>query len=306
MASPLIMANFVQDQTVTMNIKVLAMAAFDLWKTEWESFMKGETTDLIYETEMYYERSAPARQRTETNASGIRNQMVEGFQFTTKLKYYASVITIGKQQLKFARKDHKFEQNIADSNTRSIKSAQEYEGANVLSNGFTQSAAFLGGDGYCFFSASHTWKSGGTYTNLLDSSPFAKSTVESQYTKVAGATMEYGQPAEQHVKKIIFGTDNYFTVPEVYFSQYNPETNTNSKNMLESERPNMVLSHYLASPKSYFLQTESEGMNMKDAGPAEIDEYQDTTDVRYLNVAINQWFGAGFSKPMATYGCQGV
>lgn len=306
MASPLILANFAQDQTITMNIKVLSMAAFEMWKNEWESLMKSENTDLLYETEMGYEGPGAAKTRTEQNADGIRNDMVEGYQYTVRLKHFASVVTLGMHLRKFARKDHKIEQNVANYNTRSIKLAQEYEGANVLSNGFTQSAPYLGGDGYCLFSASHVWKSGGSYSNLLTSTPFAKGSVESNYKTIGSATMEHGNPAEQHVKKIIFGTDNMFEVPELFNSAYNPENNTNAKNMLADQKPSLVLNHYLASASSYFYSTGDDGLVMKEAGKPSTEDYMDTSDVRYLNVAINHWCGAGFIKPMVNYGNAGT
>lgn len=306
MASPLILANFAQDQTITMNIKVLTAMAFEMWVNEWEKLMPSENTDLLYETEQGYEGPGAAKTRTETDAAGIRQEMVEGYGYTIRLKHFAAVVTLGMHLRKFSRKDHKLEKMVADYNTRSIKFAQEYEGANVLNNGFTATAPYLGGDGYCFFSGSHVWKSGGTYSNLLTSSPFSKSTVEANYSTIASAKMEHNNPAEQHVKKIIFGTDNYFVVPEIYESAYNPETNTNAKNMLAEEKPQLVLNHYLASASSYFFGTGEKGMVMKESGKATTEDYMSTTDERYLNIAINHYCGANFIKPMATYGCAGV
>lgn len=300
----LILDNFEQDRTVTQNIRVMSSAAYLAWKPEFERFMPTESTDLPYETVMHYEGTAPASARSETSASGIRRDIKEGYKFTANLKHYAAEVTIGMHQRKFARQDHKFLKNIADYLTRSMTIAQEYEGANVLNNGFD--STYTGGDSVCFFNASHPWKSGGTYDNTLASASAGKTTLETAYQGVAGAKMEYNIPAMLMVKKLVFGTSNYFVIPEIYNSMYNPETNVNARNMLETEKPNLILCHYLTDTDSYYLGTQEDAMVMYEAGGVTPDSYMETSSTRYQVEAVNQFCGATFTHPLRMFGSQGV
>lgn len=299
-----ILDNFEQDRTITQNIRVFSMAAFNAYTPEWPRLMPKVETDMPYEKQMHYEGSAAASVRTETDAQNIRKEMKEGYLFTVNLKHYAAEMAIGMHQRKFARKDHKFLKQIADFNVRSINIAQEYEGANVLNNGFDTN--YVGGDSAALFSSSHAWQTGGTYDNTLAAAAASKTSLETAYTTIAAAKMEQAIPAKLMVKKIIFGTSNYFVIPEIYSSQYNPETNTNAKNMLESEGAEMVLNHYLTDTDSYYLHTQEDSSAMYQAGAPTPDSYLETTSTRYQIEAINLFCGASFFKPLAVFGSQGL
>lgn len=144
--------------------------------------------------------------------------------------------------------------------TFSTKTTVETIHANVLNNGFTNSAPFLGGDGVCLFSASHP-TAGGLQSNLLTAADFSETALEDALKQIFKVKNNRGLPINPTAKKLFVSTDDIFNATRVLESQLRTSTANNDINATRAMGMlpgGVMMNPYFTDPDAWFVQTNVE------------------------------------------------
>ena len=186
--------------------------------------------------------------------------------------------------------------------SRSQKLAYEYECANVINNGW--STSYTGYDGQPYFSASNTWRSGGTYSNLLANVLLGRDSMENALIQITQATMEFSIPASLRPSWVHIGTSNIFVLPELLKSSLDPETDSNAYNVLQDWMLKKNCNHYFSDTNSYVIDTDVETRVLYEAQPVQFSSYVDNPTKNLVENGMSS-IGAGFIRKLGSFGSQG-
>jgi hypothetical protein len=287
--------------TITKNLKVLTVASFKTWQNEYKMLMPKKKTDLKKNQNMNYEGPGVSPQKAEGDSSD-QTRLYEGNIETINQKVYSFEMPVTWEQRHFAYKNYAFMNQLGMYLARSQKLRYEYECANVHNQGF--SGGPTGADGEQYYSASHTWKSGGSYSNLLDSVDMGKDALESHLKTIAAKTMERSIPAALRPGMIHIGTSNIFVLPELLKSSLDPETNTNAYNALNEYPLKKNLNHYFSDADSYIIDTDVKTRVLLESQGTKFDSYVDNPTLNLVERAMSS-IGAGFERQLGSFASQG-
>jgi hypothetical protein len=285
------------------NIKIYAGTEFMMQEKECWKFCKKVTTDQRFEQRLSFEGPGAASEHTEEHDIATVDYK-EGYKTTIPQKQYAVEIRISWAARQFAVKSAQVSQQIGTYLGRAGTLAYEYKGANIIDYGYTDSAAYHGGDSKPLFSATHPWKTGGTYSNVLSTAAASKTSIKAAGKTVHNAKMENSIPANLKMNKILFRYENVYEIPEILTSQLDPETGNNRNNALKDEGLEMVILHYPTDTNGWEILTTDSDLEIVEAAAPFLatNAYPNKSIGENIFMSMNN----GFAKPLGTYGNQGA
>jgi len=289
--------------TLSKNIKFATVSAFTEYKKEcWEFAMK-EKTDQKYEQYLGYEGFGATPEITE--GGDIQPvEFKEGYKTQIAQKQFAYEVRVTWAQRRFAVKAAAFAKQIGYFLGRSANLAYENKGADILNNGFTDSAAYYGGDSKPLFSASHPFKTGGTYSNVLTSADLSKTSLKSALMTIQNAKMENSIPAKLTAKNIIIGYENVFELPELLKSTLDPANGNNTYNAIQDFGLQKTLNHFLSDTDSWYITTPETWLAIVEANSPFLgtESYANYDVGEKIFMSMN----SGFKDPLGTFGNAGA
>jgi len=284
------------------NIKYATVHAFTEYKKEVWAFAMKEKTDQKYEQYMGYEGFGAAPGIDESGDI-VPVDFEEGYKTTIPQKQWAYEVRVTWQQRRFATKAAKFAKQIGFFLGRSANLRYEYTGSDILNNGFTDTAAYRGGDAKPLFSASHPWKTGGTYSNVLASADLSKTALVNGLKTIQNAKMEQSIPAALKVKNVKIGYENLFKLPELLKSSLDPESGNNTYNAIQDFGIKKVLNHYVTDTDAWYIGTDRSHLYIVEA----TSPFLTTESYNNKEVGENIWmsFNNGFTVPLGEFGNAG-
>ena len=277
----------------------------------------GEEHKEIYETENS-ERSF----EEETKLSGFSAAAVkaegsairyDNAQEAWTARYNHETIAQG-----FSLTEEAIEDNLYDSLSacytkslaRSMAYTKQVKAANVLNNGFTNSAQYYGGDGVPLFSASHPLVSGGTNSNIPTTpADLNETSLEAAVIQIAAWTDERGLLIAAKPRKLIIPSALQFVATRLLETSLRVGTNDNDINALKNNGSipeGYAINHFLTDTNAWFLTTDvPNGMKHFVRVPMStgMDGDFDTGNVRYK---ARERYSFGWSDPLGMYGSAGA
>ena len=277
----------------------------------------GEEHKEIYETETS-ERSF----EEETKLSGFSAAAVkaegsaiqyDNAQEAWTARYNHETIAQG-----FSLTEEAIEDNLYDSLSarytkslaRSMAYTKQVKAANVLNNGFTNTAQYYGGDGVPLFSASHPLISGGTNSNVPTTpADLNETSLEAAVIQIAAWTDERGLLIAAKPRKLIIPSALQFVATRLLETSLRVGTNDNDINALKNNGSipeGYAINHFLTDTNAWFLTTDVpngmkhfERMTLANS----MDGDFDTGNVRYKS---RERYSFGWSDPLGMFGSPGA
>jgi hypothetical protein len=220
--------------------------------------------------------------------------------------------------LGFSLTEEAIEDNLYDSlsarYTKALARAMSYtkqvKAAAVLNNGFTNSAAYYGGDGVPLFSASHPLVSGGTNSNIpTTASDLNETSLENAVIQISLWTDERGLLIAAKPRKLVVPPQLQFVSTRLLETELRVGTTDNDVNALKSNGAipeGYCINHFLTDSNAWFLTTDvPNGMKHFVRTPLSnsMDGDFDTGNVRYKS---RERYSFGWSDPLGMFGSAGA
>lgn len=177
---------------------------------------------------------------------------------------------------------------LARALARSHKHTIATRAANILNNGFTNTAAYYGGDGVPLFSASHPLKSGGTGSNLLaNPADLSETSVEDLMTQIANTTDDRGLPIDLDSQALVIPTALRFVAHRLLNSMGRVDTANNDTNAIRDMGlfpKGVIMDKRLVDTDAFFITTDCpDGLKFIERvkPKAKIEGDFDTGNMRY-------------------------
>jgi hypothetical protein len=277
----------------------------------------GEQHKEIYETETSERSFEEETKLSGFSAAPVKNEgsaiAYDNGQEAWTARYNHETIALG-----FSLTEEAIEDNLYDSlsarYTKSLARAMAYtkqvKAANVLNNGFTNTAAYYGGDGVPLFSASHPIVSGGTNSNIPSTpADLNETSLEAAVIQIAAWTDERGLLIAAKPKKLIVPPALQFVATRLLETELRVGTNDNDINAIKnngSVSGGYTVNNFLTDTNAWFLTTDvPNGMKHFVRTPLanSMDGDFDTGNVRYKS---RERYSFGWSDPLGMYGSVGA
>lgn len=288
---------------ISKNIMITAGAAYKIFEKEYPNIISTRSGDLLIDKRMRYEGPGGLPEQAE-DASASTTAFREGYVETTNLKLYSYDMPVSWHLRFFATKNSNFTNQMGQFLARSAAIRYETTGMSPINNGFT-TGVYAGGDGASYFSASHTFKTGDSYSNLLTAADLSKTTLEAALKTIANAKMENSIPAMLKVNQITVAYENIFTLPELLKSSLDPESANNTYNVFKDFGLSKFLSHYQSDTDQWTVDTNQKSREMIIAQKPVLDRYMNDTK-KQLVVSMHTSIGSGFYDQVNSYSNQGA
>ena len=149
---------------------------------ELEPLYESENSDRAFEEEVMFTGFGTAPVKGEGSAVS----------YDTAQETYVARYTNETVALAFAITEEAMEDNLYDTFSklrarglaRAMANTKQVKGADVFNNAFETTAAWVGGDGVAFCSASHPVVAGGTQSNLMAGSDLSEAALETALTNI--------------------------------------------------------------------------------------------------------------------------
>jgi len=277
----------------------------------------GEEHKEIYETETSERSFEEETKLSGFSAAPVKNEgsaiAYDNAQEAWTARYNHETIALG-----FSLTEEAIEDNLYDSlsarYTKALARAMAYtkqvKAAAVLNNGFTNSAAYYGGDGVPLFSASHPLVSGGTNSNIPSTAADLNETsLENAVIQISLWTDERGLLIAAKPKKLVVPPQLQFVSTRLLETELRVGTTDNDVNALKSNGAipeGYCINHFLTDSNAWFLTTDvPNGMKHFVRTPLSnsMDGDFDTGNVRYK---ARERYSFGWSDPLGMYGSAGA
>ena len=277
----------------------------------------GEEHKEIYETETSERSFEEETKLSGFSAAPVKNEgsaiAYDNGQEAWTARYNHETIALG-----FSLTEEAIEDNLYDSlsarYTKALARAMAYtkqvKAANVLNNGFTNSAAYYGGDGVPLFSASHPLVSGGVNSNIPSTpADLNETSLENAVIQIAAWTDERGLLIAARPKKLIVPPALQFVATRLLETELRVGTADNDINAIKNNGSipeGYTINHFLTDTNAWFLTTDvPNGMKHFVRSPLSqsMDGDFDTGNVRYK---ARERYSFGWSDPLGMYGSQGA
>jgi hypothetical protein len=276
----------------------------------------GEEHKEIYETETSERSFEEETKLSGFSAAPVKNEgsaiAYDNAQEAWSTRYTHETIALG-----FSITEEAVEDNLYDSlsarYTKSLARAMAYtkqvKAAAVLNNGFTNSAAYYGGDGVPLFSTSHPTVGGGVNSNTPSTQvDLNETSLEAAVIQIAAWTDERGLLIAAKPKKLIVPPALMFTAKRLLDTELRVATADNDINALKQMGAipeGYTVNHYLTDSNGWFLTTDvPNGMKHFVRTPLSnsMDGDFDTGNVRYKS---RERYSFGWSDPLGMFGSSG-
>ena len=277
----------------------------------------GEEHKEIYETETSERSFEEETKLSGFSAAPVKNEgsaiAYDNGQEAWTARYNHETIALG-----FSLTEEAIEDNLYDSLSarytkalaRGMAYTKQVKAANVLNNGFTNSAAYYGGDGVPLFSASHPLVSGGTNSNIPSTpADLNETSLENAVIQIAAWTDERGLLIAARPKKLIVPPALQFVATRLLETELRVGTADNDINAIKNNGSipeGYTINHFLTDTNAWFLTTDvPNGMKHFVRSPLanSMDGDFDTGNVRYK---ARERYSFGWSDPLGMYGSQGA
>ena len=188
--------------------------------------------------------------------------------------------------------------------------AARVKSAAVLNNGFTNSAAYYGGDGVPLFSASHPLVSGGTNSNIPTTpADLNETSLEAAVIQIAAWTDERGLLIAAKPKKLVVPPALQFVSTRLLETELQTNTADNNINAIKNNgsiSEGYTVNNFLTDTNAWFLTTDvPNGMKHFVRTPLSnsMDGDFDTGNVRYKS---RERYSFGWSDPLGMFGSAGA
>jgi hypothetical protein len=277
----------------------------------------GEEHKEIYETETSERSFEEETKLSGFSAAPVKNEgsaiAYDNAQEAWTARYNHETIALG-----FSLTEEAIEDNLYDSlsarYTKALARAMAYtkqvKAAAVLNNGFTNSAAYYGGDGVPLFSASHPLVSGGTNSNIpTTASDLNETSLENAVIQISLWTDERGLLIAAKPRKLVVPPQLQFVSTRLLETELRVGTTDNDVNALKSNGAipeGYCINHFLTDTNAWFLTTDvPNGMKHFVRTPLSnsMDGDFDTGNVRYKS---RERYSFGWSDPLGMFGSAGA
>jgi len=275
---------------------------------EHKELYETETSERSFEEETKLSGFAAAPVKNEGNAIAYDNAQ-EAF----TARYNHQTIALGFSLTEEAVEDNLYD-TLSARYTKALARAMAYtkqvKAAAVLNNGFTNSAAYYGGDGVPLFSTAHPTVGGGTNNNTQTTATDLNETaLEQAVINIAAWTDERGLLIAAQPRKLIVPPGNQFVATRLLETELRVSTADNDINALKNNGSipeGYSINHYLTDTDAYFLTTDvPNGMKHFVRTPlsTSMDGDFDTGNVRYK---ARERYSFGWSDPLGMWGSPGA
>ena len=276
----------------------------------------GEEHKELYETE-----SSERSFEEETKLSGFASAPVKseggGISYDTAQEAYTSRYTHETIALGFSITEEAMEDNLYDSlsvrYTKALARAMSYtkqvKAASVLNNGFTNTAAYYGGDGVPLFSTAHPLVGGATNSNRPTAGiDLNETAVEAAVIQIAAWKDERGLLIAAKPRKLAIPPSLMFVAKRLLGTELQVQTSNNDINAIRAlgvvpESP--TVNHFLTDTNAWFLLTDvPNGLKHFQRVPLanSSDGDFETGNIRYKS---RERYSFGFSDPLGIWGSPG-
>jgi hypothetical protein len=275
---------------------------------EHKELYETETSERSFEEETKLSGFAAAPVKNEGNAIAYDNAQ-EAF----TARYNHQTIALGFSLTEEAVEDNLYD-TLSARYTKALARAMAYtkqvKAAAVLNNGFTNSAAYYGGDGVPLFSTSHPTVNGGTNSNTQSTATDLNETaLENAVIQIAAWTDERGLLIAAQPRKLVVPPGNQFVATRLLETELRVSTADNDINAIKNNGSipeGYTINHFLTDSDAYFLTTDvPNGMKHFVRTPlsTSMDGDFDTGNVRYK---ARERYSFGWSDPLGMWGSPGA
>jgi len=275
---------------------------------EHKEIYETETSERSFEEETKLSGFAAAPVKNEGNAIAYDNAQ-EAF----TARYNHQTIALGFSLTEEAVEDNLYD-TLSARYTKALARAMAYtkqvKAAAVLNNGFTNSAAYYGGDGVPLFSTSHPTVNGGTNSNTQSTATDLNETaLENAVIQIAAWTDERGLLIAAQPRKLVVPPGNQFVATRLLETELRVSTADNDINAIKNNGSipeGYTINHFLTDSDAYFLTTDvPNGMKHFVRTPlsTSMDGDFDTGNVRYK---ARERYSFGWSDPLGMWGSPGA
>ena len=277
----------------------------------------GEEHKEIYDTETSERSFEEETKLSGFSAAPVKNEgsaiAYDNAQEAWTARYNHETIALG-----FSLTEEAIEDNLYDSlsarYTKALARAMAYtkqvKAAAVLNNGFTNSAAYYGGDGVPLFSASHPLITGGVNSNIpTTAADLNETSLEAAVIQISLWTDERGLLIASKPKKLVVPPSLMFVATRLLETELRVGTTDNDINALKNNGSipdGYAVNHFLTDTNAWFLTTDvPNGMKHFVRSPLaqSMDGDFDTGNVRYKS---RERYSFGWSDPLGMYGSAGA
>jgi len=275
---------------------------------EHKEIYETETSERSFEEETKLSGFAAAPVKNEGNAIAYDNAQ-EAF----TARYNHQTIALGFSLTEEAVEDNLYD-TLSARYTKALARAMAYtkqvKAAAVLNNGFTNSAAYYGGDGVPLFSTAHPTVAGGTNSNTQSTATDLNETaLENAVIQIAAWTDERGLLIAAQPRKLVVPPGNQFVATRLLETELRVSTADNDINAIKNNGSipeGYTVNHFLTDADAYFLTTDvPNGMKHFVRTPlsTSMDGDFDTGNVRYK---ARERYSFGWSDPLGMWGSAGA
>ena len=277
----------------------------------------GEEHKEIYETETSERSFEEETKLSGFTAAPVKNEgsaiRYDNGQEAWTARYNHETIAMG-----FSLTEEAIEDNLYDSLSarytkglaRSMAYTKQVKAAAVINNGFTNSAAYYGGDGVPLFSTAHPLVSGGTNSNTQTTmTDLNETSLEAAVIQIAGWTDERSLLIAAKPRKLIVPPNLMFVATRLLETELRVGTTDNDINALKNNGSipeGYSVNHFLTDTNGWYLTTDvPNGMKHFVRTPLSnsMDGDFDTGNVRYKS---RERYSFGWSDPLGMWGSQGA
>ena len=277
----------------------------------------GQQHKEIYDTESSERSFEEETKLSGFSAAPVKNEgsaiAYDNAQEAFTARYNHETIALG-----FSLTEEAIEDNLYDSlsarYTKALARAMAYtkqvKSAAVLNNGFTNSAAYYGGDGVPLFSASHPLVSGGTNSNIpATPADLNETSLEAAVIQIAAWTDERGLLIAAKPKKLVVPPALQFVATRLLETELQTNTADNNINAIKNNgsiSEGYTVNNFLTDTNAWFLTTDvPNGMKHFVRTPLSnsMDGDFDTGNVRYKS---RERYSFGWSDPLGMFGSAGA
>ena len=276
----------------------------------------GEQHKEIYETETSERSFEEETKLSGFSAAPVKNEgsaiAYDNAQEAWTTRYNHETIALG-----FSITEEAVEDNLYDSlsarYTKGLARAMAYtkqvKGAAVINNGFTNAAAYYGGDGVPLFSTAHPLVNGGTNSNRPTvGADLNETSLEAAVIQIAAWTDERGLLIAAKPKKMIVPPALQFVATRLLETSLRVGTTDNDINALKNNGSipeGYSINHFLTDTNGWYLTTDvPNGLKHFIRSPLanSMDGDFDTGNVRYKS---RERYSFGWSDPLGVFGSPG-
>ena len=277
------------------------------YQEEHKEIYETETSERSFEEETKLSGFSAAPVKNEGSAIAYDNA-----QEAWTARYNHETIALG-----FSLTEEAIEDNLYDSLSarytkalaRGMAYTKQVKGASTLNNGFTNSAAYYGGDGVPLFSTAHPLISGGTNSNRPSTgADLNETSLEAAVIQIAGWTDERGLLIAAKPKKLVVPPALQFVSTRLLETSLRVGTTDNDINAIKNNGSipeGYCVNHYLTDTNGWYLTTDvPNGMKHFVRMPLSnsMDGDFDTGNVRYKS---RERYSFGWSDPLGMFGSPG-